>query len=183
MKPEQRSNMASFGNDPVSVTGERRGERLRVQIGLSVEAGDVDADARQDLVVHDLSRDGFRADALLGCGVGDTLVVTIPGGTPATFRIVRAEGALIGCEFLSPLSERQFERLRADSKVIWPEFAASPVPSGPSMRAQPAVAQPSISPDGESVPDTTPRWPLPVRAGIAVGGSVLLWALIAMIVL
>jgi hypothetical protein len=109
-------------------------------------------------VIRSVSSSGFVVDPPEGFGIGDPVSVALLGGELIKARVVAAEGRGARCEFLEPLDPSRLHAVRAGGRVIRPGAA------GLDMFA-----------DGI---DDVRRWPLPLRAGISIGGAAALWALI-----
>lgn len=102
-------------------------------------------------VIRSVSSKGFVVDSAAGLGVGDPVRVALLGGELIEARVVAVEGRGVRCEFLSPLDASWLHAVRAGGRVI--------------------------RPGADDIEDVQ-RWPLPLRAGISIGGAAALWALI-----
>ena len=161
----------------------RRSQRIRVCLKASASAvastGGV-AEA-SELMIYNLSRDGFLIDARPDWPVGAGLRIVLPDVGTVEARIARAEPDLFGCTFAAPLSPAELDRCTAASTVVWPDFVRPPgqADRGTSRRSGIADRQSGLA---EGSGDEPERWPRPLRTAIAVGGGLLLWGMIALAV-
>lgn len=81
--------------------GERRSSQRRK---LHLETHGLSAAARSQVVIHDLSADGFLMESSASIEVGDRLEVGIPEAGSVEATAVWKSGRYSGCKFSEPLS-------------------------------------------------------------------------------
>lgn len=132
-----------------------------------------------ELMIYNLSRDGFLIDARPDWSVGESLRVSLVNLGTVDATIARAERDLFGCVFARPLSSAEVDRCTAASTVIWPDFIEPSGQAGRGLSRTSGDSDERFDP-ADSAGEEPERWPRRVRAGIAVGGGLLLWGLIAL---
>lgn len=94
--------MASFyqtGED-VALEAPRRAERIAVRMQASLREPSF---SKFDVMVSDLSTDGFRCETHYRITPGTVVWLTIPGLSALESRVVWANGKAYGCAFTQPL--------------------------------------------------------------------------------
>jgi PilZ domain len=127
-----------------------RAERTRVERGSTLRE---EGGAPREVLVHDLSRTGFRFSSSSHIAIGATVRLGLAGAGSANARVVRRDGDDHGCEFHWPLTAAQL-----DSAFTYAEV--SDITPGDEMH----------------VDDPGPRWPRIVRLAIFVIGGAAAWA-------
>lgn len=94
--------MASFYQGPVAAAFEapRRAERVAVRMEASLRQPNF---SKFDVLVSDLSTDGFRCETHFRVSPNTIVWLTIPGLAPLESRVVWANGNAYGCSFIHPL--------------------------------------------------------------------------------
>lgn len=77
----------------------RRMHRRTLRLDIAAQS----ATAEAVVAIRNLSRTGLLIETEAGFDVGETFILVLPdvGATPA--RVVRGDGRIFGCEFLSPI--------------------------------------------------------------------------------
>ena len=109
-------------------------------------------------MIRRLDRDGFTIDAVPGRKVGDAIRLTLPGLGAIDAVVAGEDGGAFHCLFLDRLAAVPPGVDAAAARVSWPDRQ-------PLRMADPAAPG---------------HWPLPMRAGIAIGGAAALWGLIVL---
>ena len=123
---------------------------------ISVERGSTlrdDGGAPHEVLVHDLSRTGFRFSSSSHIPVGASVRLGLAGPGSANARVVRRDGDDHGCEFHWPLTAAQLDSAFTCAEV-------SGITPGDEM----------------GVDDPGRRWPRMVRLAIFVIGGAAAWA-------
>lgn len=90
---------AEIQSDPVDAEGRgavRRTLRLPV---TALASGDV-----APAIVHNLSETGLLIETDAAVRVGETIAIDLPDAIASTAVVVRRDGRLVGCQFVSPVS-------------------------------------------------------------------------------
>ena len=83
-------------------TSEKRGSRRRK---LLLETQGSDSSARPaEVVIHDLSTEGFLMESTAAIAVGDQLEVSLPEAGPVEATAVWKSGRYCGCKFRQPIA-------------------------------------------------------------------------------
>jgi hypothetical protein len=72
------------------------------------------------LDLKDASHGGVRARCPLPLAVGTTIKIDLPGRIARHARIAWSDGQTVGCEFLSPLSDRELATVLAAAPQVQP---------------------------------------------------------------
>ena len=94
--------MAGFyqTGDDFAVDAPRRAERVSVRMQASLREQSF---SKFDVLVSDLSTDGFRCETHYRVSPNSLVWLTIPGLSPLECRVVWANGKAYGCAFTHPL--------------------------------------------------------------------------------
>lgn len=94
--------MAGFyqTGDDFAVEAPRRAERVTVRMQASLREPSF---SKFDVLVSDLSTDGFRCETHYRVALESIVWLTIPGLAPLESRVVWASGQAYGCAFTQPL--------------------------------------------------------------------------------
>lgn len=94
--------MASFyqTGDDFEVDAPRRAERVSVRMQASLREQSF---SKFDVLVSDLSTDGFRCETHYRVAPNAIVWLTIPGLAPLESRVVWSNGKAYGCAFTQPL--------------------------------------------------------------------------------
>lgn len=115
-----------------------------------------------DVYVRDISGTGFNVATDAQLSIGSDVTIGLPGHGRATARVVRRVAGGYGCEFVRPLASTTVAQTFRDDTVI-----------------RIVSSHPVITPMSEPV---IARWPGAARVGVILGGSALLWGMIALAV-
>ncbi len=127
-----------------------RAERVLVERGSTLRD---EGGAPHEVLVHDLSRTGFRFSSSAHIAVGASVRLGLAGAGSANARVVRRDGDDHGCEFHWPLTAAQL-----DSAFSYAEVS-------------------DITPREQmDVDDPGPRWPRILRLAIFAIGGAAAWA-------
>jgi len=85
--------------EPAETTDRRRTRRRTLRLDVAARS----ATAESAVVIRDLSRTGLLIETDAAFAVGETFLLVLPELGAAPARIVRSDGKLFGCEFLSPV--------------------------------------------------------------------------------
>ena len=85
--------------DPVETTDRRRTNRRTVRLDVAART----ATAESAVVIRNLSRTGLLIETDAGFSIGETFLLVLPELGAAPARVVRHDGRLFGCEFLTPV--------------------------------------------------------------------------------
>lgn len=85
--------------EPVETTDRRRTTRRTLRLDVAARS----STAESAVVIRNLSRTGLLIETDADFVVGETFILVLPELGAAPARIVRSEGRLFGCEFLSPV--------------------------------------------------------------------------------
>ena len=85
--------------EPVEATDRRRMQRRTLRLDVAARS----ATAETAVVIRNLSRTGLLIETDAGFAVGETFLLVLPELGAAPARVVRGDGRLFGCEFLSPV--------------------------------------------------------------------------------
>lgn len=85
--------------DPVEAADRRRMQRRTLRLDVAARS----ATAESAVVIRNLSRTGLLIETDAGFAVGETFLLVLPELGAAPARVVRNDGRLFGCEFLSPV--------------------------------------------------------------------------------
>lgn len=102
--------MASFyqGPDGVLCEAPRRAARISVLMQASLREPSF---SKFDVVVSDLSTDGFRCETHYRVSPNAVVWLTIPGLSPLESRVVWRNGNAYGCSFVHPLHVAVMEHI------------------------------------------------------------------------
>jgi hypothetical protein len=94
--------MAGFNqtDDDFAVDAPRRAERVAVRLQASLRQQSF---SKFDVLVSDLSTDGFRCETHYRVSPNSIVWLTIPGLSPLESHVVWANGKAYGCAFTQPL--------------------------------------------------------------------------------
>lgn len=84
---------------PVETPNRRRMERRTLRLDVAARS----ATAESAVVIRNLSRTGLLIETDAAFSIGETFLLVLPELGAAPARIVRNEGRLFGCEFLTPV--------------------------------------------------------------------------------
>ncbi len=87
------------GHD-IAIDAPRRAERVSVRMQASLREQSF---SKFDVLVSDLSTDGFRCETHYRVSPNSIVWLTIPGLSPLESRVVWANGKAYGCAFTRPL--------------------------------------------------------------------------------
>ena len=73
-----------------------------------------------DVVIFDISTDGFKAAISGDVRVDDQAWVQLPGLTPVAGKVMWAKGGDAGFSFIEPLSAAALDRVRGSGPRTWP---------------------------------------------------------------
>ena len=85
--------------EPVETTDRRRTTRRTLRLDVAARS----STAESAVVIRNLSRTGLLIETDADFVMGETFILVLPELGAAPARIVRSEGRLFGCEFLSPV--------------------------------------------------------------------------------
>ena len=85
--------------EPVETTERRRTTRRTLRLDVAARS----STAESAVVIRDLSRTGLLIETDAAFAVGETFLLVLPELGAAPARVVRNDGRLFGCEFLSPV--------------------------------------------------------------------------------
>lgn len=111
----------------IEPTERRRMHRRTLRLDVAAQT----AAAEALVVIRNLSRTGLLIETGAGFQVGETFILVLPeaGATPA--RVVRGDGRIFGCEFLSPIPA---SAISAALLKTAPEAGTDPAPAGAETR-------------------------------------------------
>lgn len=93
-----RSLLAHIAN-PVETTNRRRTERRTLRLDVAARSATDEA----AVVIRNLSRTGLLIETDAAFSIGETFLLVLPELGAAPARVVRNDGKLFGCEFLTPV--------------------------------------------------------------------------------
>lgn len=85
--------------DPVETTNRRRTTRRTLRLDVAART----ATDESAIVIRNLSRTGLLIETDAAFSIGETFLLVLPELGAAPARIVRNDGRLFGCEFLTPV--------------------------------------------------------------------------------
>lgn len=85
--------------DPVEIPNRRRTTRRTLRLDVAART----ATDESAVVIRNLSRTGLLIETDAGFSIGETFLLVLPELGAAPARIVRNDGRLFGCEFLTPV--------------------------------------------------------------------------------
>lgn len=85
--------------DPVETTDRRRTQRRTLRLDVAARS----AAAESAVVIRNLSRTGLLIETDATFSIGETFLLVLPELGAAPARVVRSDGTLFGCEFLTPV--------------------------------------------------------------------------------
>jgi hypothetical protein len=156
---------------PLADAQGRQVERNRLRLDASL--GQAEAGGAIDVVVHDLSANGFLAQTSATLPIGGEVWLELAGVGRLSARIRWRGSSTVGCEFDTALSPEVLAAALSESRVIWPNF-----PANRSARPTPAVAERPVASVALSPQESDGRWPFWGRAMFILGASVLLWSIV-----
>jgi hypothetical protein len=115
---------AEIQSEPVDADGRgavRRTLRLPV---TTVASGDVNA-----AIVHNLSEAGLLVETDAAVRIGETIEVDLPDASASTAIVVRRDGRLVGCQFVSPVSRGVVSAAQLMTPVAPPPPIDPPAPT------------------------------------------------------
>lgn len=117
-------------------TDERRGaERRPVERDTTLRASDGQP---RDVLIRDLSGDGFLVETDVLLAEGDVVRIGLPGIGTREARIVRSPQAnLYGCSFLVPLDQATAARAFEVEALVAGQFPSLPAPEFPEPHVEP----------------------------------------------
>lgn len=93
-----KSLLAHIAN-PVETTDRRRTTRRTLRLDVAART----ATSESAVVIRNLSRTGLLIETGAGFSIGETFLLVLPELGAAPARVVRHDGRLFGCEFLTPV--------------------------------------------------------------------------------
>lgn len=93
-----RSLLAHIAN-PVETTNRRRTERRTLRLDVAARSATDEA----AVVIRNLSRTGLLIETDAAFSIGETFLLVLPELGAAPARVIRNDGKLFGCEFLTPV--------------------------------------------------------------------------------
>ncbi|WP_380872914.1 hypothetical protein ACFB49_38090 [Sphingomonas sp. DBB INV C78] len=157
---------------------ERRSTRTRLRLDAGVRHG---SDSFSDIIVHDLSADGFRAESMMELSPGTTVEVELPGIGVCEADVMWAGHPYAGCAFAHPLLREQVRAALAHSPVVWGEFGDEPA-SAQSRGLyfdDYAITAEIEAAEAQAAALAMPPLPLGNRLRAIFGINTLLWAVVA----
>lgn len=85
--------------DPVETADRRRMQRRTLRLDVAARS----AAAESAVVIRNLSRTGLLIETDAAFSIGETFLLVLPELGAAPARVVRNDGRLFGCEFLTPV--------------------------------------------------------------------------------
>lgn len=85
--------------EPIETTDRRRTTRRTLRLDVAARS----SSAESAIIIRNLSRTGLLIETDAGFAVGETFLLVLPELGAAPARVVRNDGRLFGCEFLSPV--------------------------------------------------------------------------------
>lgn len=85
--------------DPVETTDRRRTNRRTLRLDVAART----ATDESAVIIRNLSRTGLLIETGTGFSIGETFLLVLPELGAAPARVVRQDGRLFGCEFLTPV--------------------------------------------------------------------------------
>ena len=85
--------------DPVEATDRRRTTRRTLRLDVAART----ATSESAVIIRNLSRTGLLIETGAGFSIGETFLLVLPELGAAPARVVRHDGRLFGCEFLTPV--------------------------------------------------------------------------------
>lgn len=86
-------------SDPVETTDRRRMQRRTLRLDVAARS----ATAESAVSIRNLSRTGLLIETDAAFSIGETFLLVLPELGAAPARVVRSDGRLFGCEFLTPV--------------------------------------------------------------------------------
>ena len=160
---------------PLADADGRQVERNRLRLDASL--GQADASTAIDVVLHDLSVQGFLAQTDAALPIGSKVWLDLAGVGRLAARIRWRGSSTLGCEFERAISPEALAAAIKESPVVWPNFPANRTAErAPAAPADPAakVAREPEEHDG--------RWPIRHRAMFILGSAILLWLIVILVV-
>jgi hypothetical protein len=139
---------------------ERRGAERR-PIARNSTIRELTGGEPHTVLVHDLSCEGLRLETSLDLAPGTELSIGLPGVGTRTVQVIRCEGGLYGCRFLTPVPPA----------LLSEAFAASSVIEVPFTRAASFQQSPFPEPHVR-------KWHPAMRIGLMLGLGIAAWALL-----
>lgn len=149
--------MAQSSSRTIATSDLRTDTRHRVRLWAQLGGG---AAFDRDVVVHDLSANGFRFEARGSFTLGAAVELRVEDHGPLQAVVGHVSPGAIGCRFVTPLTDGQLAALLAD---------------GPFARARPT---PRVEALPEPVVDLWPGW---ARVAVIFGGAGLCWSGVALV--
>lgn len=112
-----------------------------------------------DVVVSDLSCNGFSMKAPGELRVGSLISIGLAGSGKAAAYIIRSSGHSYGCGFLVPLSAKALLTAFNDDRSVYRLKRTS-------------------TPEHSPLSERVDRWPRPIRVALIVGTATVLWILV-----
>jgi Tfp pilus assembly protein PilZ len=85
--------------DPVEAANRRRTQRRTLRLDVAARS----AATESAVVIRNLSRTGLLIETDAAFSIGETFLLVLPELGAAPARVVRSDGRLFGCEFLTPV--------------------------------------------------------------------------------
>lgn len=85
--------------DPVETIDRRRTTRRTLRLDVAART----ATSESAVIIRNLSRTGLLIETGAGFSIGETFLLVLPELGAAPARVVRHDGRLFGCEFLTPV--------------------------------------------------------------------------------
>ena len=92
-------HLLAYIAEPAATAERRRMHRRTLRLDVAAQSATADA----AVVIRNLSRTGLLIETEAGFDVGETFILILPEIGAAPARIVRGDGRIFGCEFLSPI--------------------------------------------------------------------------------
>lgn len=124
-----RANISILASDD-----SRGSPRRRLRLATS---GETPQDS-VEVLIQDLSHTGLLIETDAELEVNEIFLVDLPEAGATEARIVRKEGSVFGCEFLTPISQA------ALSAAILQASFPGPAPIGPHIEEVPVAVSPSV---------------------------------------
>lgn len=134
---------------PAATVDPRRSERTRMLLDAGARQGE---GAFDDIRVHDLSADGFRAEMPLALDAGTEVEIDLPGIGVRAARVMWAGPPYAGCAFAESLDADALRAALAESPVVWGDFGDGAVEEPPLARGAEAYFEAALSGAGLTRP-------------------------------
>lgn len=118
-----------------------------------------------DVIVNDLSINGFRIETAERLKIGSSVQLGLAGVGTVRAIVVRQNTSGYGCETVTSLTQAQLAAAFSSNPVVEGAFPSFLLPRDADMD-EPEIA----------------RWPAAARVGVIVGSAAALWALIALVI-